>query len=518
MMSAWLARGLATAGTAALLSMFAAAADAIEATSDKVSAALPKIEAYIEKLVADDAVPGLSVAIVFEDEVVYVKGFGAREMGKAELVDADTVFQLASFSKPISSTVVAAIVSDGSVTWDSRIADIDPTFQLHDAYPSMQVTVRDLFAHRSGLPGDAGNELESLGYDRDEVLHRLRLVPPSSSFRAGYSYSNFGITEGAVAAARTTGKAWEDAAEDLLYKPLGMSSTSSRYADFLKHDNRATLHVRYEDKWQALAKRMPDAQAPAGGVSSNARDLAQWMRLELGGGKFDGEQLIEADAIGQTHLPVIARGSNPITGTPAFYGLGWNVDYGRYGVVWGHAGAFSQGARTVVNLIPDEKLGIIVLSNAFPTGAPEAVADTFFDFVFDGEATRDWLTEWNGLFGSLFGPAIEAAKATFATPPTPPSPALPASAYAGTYANDYIGSAVIAEEAGGLVAKLGPNGEKAFPLKHFDRDLFLYYPYDEMPELPVAVTFETGPDQKATQVNFDDLNNEGLGVLRRASE
>jgi CubicO group peptidase (beta-lactamase class C family) len=517
MTSAWLARGFGAA-TVMLLTLVPLTADAGNATSDKVSAALPKIEAYIEKLIADDAVPGLSVAIVFEDEVVYVNGFGVRAEGKAEPVDADTVFQLASFSKPISSTVVAAIVSAGSVAWDSRIADIDPAFQLHDAYPSTQVTVRDFFAHRSGLPGDAGNELESLGYDRDQILHRLRLVPPSSSFRAGYSYSNFGITEGAVAAARTTGKTWEDAAEELLYKPLGMTSTSSRYADFLKHDNRATLHVLYQDKWQALAKRMPDAQAPAGGVSSNARDLAQWMRLELGGGKFDGEQLIKANAIGQTHLPVIARGSNPITGTPAFYGLGWNVDYGRYGVVWGHAGAFSQGARTVVNLVPGENLGIVVLSNAYPTGAPEAVADAFFDFVFAGEPTRDWLVEWNKLFDALFGPAIEAAQKTFGTPPSSPSPALPASAYAGTYQNDYIGTATIAEDAGGLVVRLGPNGEKSFPLEHFDRDLFIYYPIEEMPDLPIAVTFETGPDQRATQVTFDDLNNEGLCTLKRADE
>ncbi|HZD52684.1 MAG TPA: serine hydrolase domain-containing protein, partial [Woeseiaceae bacterium] len=281
-----------------------------------MTAALEKIEAYVDEHMQQDMVPGLSLAVVFEDEVVYLKGFGVREAGKPEPVDADTVFQLASCSKPISSSVVAAIVDGGeTVTWDTRIADIDPSFRLFDAYPSQQVTVRDLFAHRSGLPGDAGNHLEALGYDRDTILHRLRLVPPSSSFRAGYSYSNFGITAGAVAAARTTGKAWEDIAEELVYAPLGMTSTSSRYADFLKHDNRAALHVRYHGKWQALSKRMPDAQAPAGGVSSNARDLAQWMRLELGNGRYAGEQLIPEAAIVETHLPVIRSGSNPFTGS-----------------------------------------------------------------------------------------------------------------------------------------------------------------------------------------------------------
>jgi CubicO group peptidase (beta-lactamase class C family) len=315
----------------AILTVAAVPAQVVARTANtqSVTAALQKIEAFIDEHMRQGMVPGLSVAVVFEDQVVYLKGFGVREVGKPEPVDADTVFQLASMSKPISASVVAAIVDDGeTVTWDTRIADIDPSFQLFDAYPSQQVTIRDLFAHRSGLPGNAGNDLEELGYDRDTILHQLRLVSPSSSFRAGYSYSNFGLTEGALAAAKTTGKSWEDIAEQLVYAPLGMTSTSSRHADFLKHDNRAALHVWYDGRWQALSKRMPDAQAPAGGVSSNARDLAQWMRLELGNGSYGGESLIAEAALVETHLPVITRGRDPFTGAPSFYGLGWGVDYG----------------------------------------------------------------------------------------------------------------------------------------------------------------------------------------------
>ena len=359
-----------------------------QATKEMVTAALPKLDKFAQGLIDSDAVPGLSIAIVFEDEVVYLKGFGVREQGKADPVDADTVFQLASLSKPISSTVVAAIVSGGSVTWDTRIADIDPAFQLFEAYPTEQVTIRDLLAHRSGLPGNAGNELESIGYNRDQILHRLRYIKPGSSFRSAYSYSNFGITEGGVAAAKAAGMPWEVAAEAKLYKRLGMTSTSSRYADLLTRNNRAFLHVWFDGKWQAMSKRDPDAQSPAGGVSSTARDLSQWVRLELGNGKYDGDQLIKEEAIGQTHQPLMNRGLNPITGALSFYGLGWGVQYGRYGVVWDHAGAFSNGARTVVSLIPSEQLGIVVLSNAFPTGVPDAVADTFFDYVFKGESTE----------------------------------------------------------------------------------------------------------------------------------
>jgi CubicO group peptidase (beta-lactamase class C family) len=503
-------------GLALAASTLSSASFAQTATKEKVLAAVPKLEEIAQEQVASGGVPALSIAIVYQDEVVYLGGFGVREEGKPGTVDADTVFQLASFSKPISSTIVAALVSDGQVSWDSRIADLDPAFKLHDAYPTEQVTVTDLFNHRSGLSGNAGNDLEDLGFDRVTILSRLHYLKPTSSFRAGYAYSNFGLTEGAVAAAKPTGKSWEVVGEEKLYKPLGMSSTSSRHADFLTHENRAELHVPVDGKWTALVKRDPDPQAPAGGVSSNARDLAQWMRLELANGKYDGKQLIKEAAIAPTHAPLMDRGENPVSGGPSFYGLGWNVGYTRYGTAWGHAGAFSQGARTVVCLLPEKQLGVVVLSNAFPTGVPDALCDIYFDLVFKGAVIDDWVTKWNAVYGSLFGPAVEAAKKIYGTPPASPSPALPTTAYEGMYANDYLGKAEVVASDGGLRLKLGPNGEKSFPLKHFDRDLFIYFPEEETPDLPFAVTFEVGPDQKASQVTIEDLNDNGQGVLVRA--
>jgi CubicO group peptidase (beta-lactamase class C family) len=489
------------------------------ATKDKVMGALPAFETMAQRMVDEDQVPGLSIAVVYRDEVVYLQGFGVREAGTGEAVDADTVFQLASLSKPIASTVVAALVGDEAVSdklsWDSRIADIDPTFQLSEAYPSAQVTIRDLFAHRSGLPGNAGNELEQLGYDRDTILYRLRLVKPESSFRSKHSYSNFGLTEGAVAAAKAAGMSWEDASEAKLYQPLGMSSTSSRYEDFLTRSNRASLHARIDGKWQAAVKRDPDPQSPAGGASSSARDLAQWLRLVLGNGEYDGEPLIKAAAMRETHKPLMERGKSP-SGGWSFYGLGWGVEYGRYGEVWSHAGAFSTGARTIASLLPAEQLGIAVLANAFPTGVPDGLADTFFDLVLTGQPTRDWVAVWNDVYGGIFGSEIEAAVERYGTPPAAPQPALSLSAYAGTYENPYIGEAVVSEADGGLEIRLGPDGKAAFPLSHFDRDLFTYRPTPEMPTVPVAVSFTIGPDEKATQVTIEDLNE--LGPLTRTGD
>ena len=254
------------AGVAAMLVPLPALAQT--ATKEKVAAALPKLEEFARQVIDRKLVPGLSIAIVHRDEVVFLGAFGVRQVGKPEPVDADTVFQLASLSKPLASTVVSALVSDGKVSWDSRIRDIDPGFALQDELAAAAVTVGDLFAHRSGLPGHVGDDIEELGFAQGEILHRLRLAKPAYSFRNGYSYSNFGLTEGAVAAARVSGRSWDEAAEEKLYKPLGMKSTSSRYRDFINRTNRAALHVPVDGSWASFTQRNADAQAPAGGASS----------------------------------------------------------------------------------------------------------------------------------------------------------------------------------------------------------------------------------------------------------
>jgi CubicO group peptidase (beta-lactamase class C family) len=509
--------GLLAAAAFGAALMNAGPVSAATVTRAEVEAVLPTFEAMVAKAIADGEVPGLSIAIVAGDEVLYLKGFGTREAGKDEPVGPDTVFQLASFSKPISATVVAAVVGDNQngIGWDSLVTDLDPSFHLKEAWPTANLTVTDLFAHRSGLPGNAGNELEDLGFDRATIMHRLAEVP-LAPFRATYSYSNFGITEGADAVAKGEGMAWADLAETRLFKPLGMSQTSARYADFLTRPDRAVLHIGGTGAWKPGPLRKPDAQAPAGGVSSSARDLATWLRLELGNGSLGGEKVIAPEALAATHVPLMERGSNPVTGGASFYGRGWNVEFGRYGLQWGHAGAFSNGARTLVSILPERGIGIVVLSNAFPTGLPEGLADSLFDLVFTGKVEKDWIAAWDKTYAGLFGPAIEAAKARFAKAPAEPRPALANAAYLGRYANDYIGNAVISEENGALVLGLGPTGERRFPLTHYDRDLFIMHPAEEMPDLPTAVTFTIGVDGKAQSVAIESLDDLDFGTLKRS--
>jgi CubicO group peptidase (beta-lactamase class C family) len=499
-----------------LAALPAPAAPAADVTPEGIKATLPELDKLAEQTLKKTGVPGMAVAVVYKDEVVYLKGFGVREAGKEEKIDADTVFQLASVSKPMASTVLAALVGEGVIDWDDRATDRDPDFRLSDPWVTREVTLRDLLCHRSGLPDHAGDLLEDLGYGRAEVLRRLRFEK-LGGFRSQYAYANFGFTEAAVAGARAAGKDWEDLAADKLFRPLGMKSSSFRYADYAAAENRARLHVRVDGKWVAKYVREPDAQSPAGGASSTARDLARWLRLHLAGGKFDGKQVVAAKALAETHRPqVVSRPpDDPATDRASLYGLGWNVSYDAGGrVQWSHSGAFALGAATAVALLPSEDLGILVLTNAAPVGAPEAVCAGFFDLVLKGKVEKDWLEELRPIFVAMSKPAYGTA-ADYSKPPADKSPPLPLDTYVGTYRNDYFGDLEIVEKDGALVLRVGPK-KKTFALRHWDRDVFLYQPEGENAGPLSAVTFRVGPDRKATRVVVEDLDVQGQGAFTRA--
>lgn len=503
------------AGLAGLAGRGVSAQDATPAAEEgdaiareTIDAAIAQLETMLQETVDSGRVPGISVAIVHEDEVVYTGGFGVRDTATGEPVDADTVFQIASLSKPISATAIAGLVGNGLVGWDDKVIDHLPEFRLADVWATNEIAIRDCFCHRTGLPGGAGDDLEAYGFERPEILHRLRYLELASSPRSAYAYSNFGMTLGAEAAATGAGMAWEEVTAGQVFGPLGMGSSSSRNDDFNAATNKALIHVLDEDgtpnSWAARFARDADPQAPAGGVSTSARDLAEWVRLILGGGTVGGKEIIPADAIAEILTPHIHNGIDRQYGSFQFYGLGWNVSTDDRGqAVYGHAGAFSLGARTTVKLLPAASLGIVVLANAFPSGAPEGIASSFFDLVKHGGVTQDWMSYWDGLFQGLYD-SFSVVGEPYETPLADPSPALASGAYTGTYRNDYVGEVEVAGSGGGLELRIGP-GPEVRPLTHWNRDTFTYVPFPEPPAPRAGVVFEIGPDGTAMTLRMEDV-------------
>ena len=481
---------------------------------NKITAAITELEKKTVEKMHQTGLPGLAIGIVYQDRVLYHKGFGVRETGKPEKVDADTVFQLASISKPLGSTVIAGLASDGVVTWNDLVSKYKSDFVLHDAYATKHLTIGDLYSHRSGLPGHAGDILEDMGYSRAEVLHRLRFIPIQNHFRNHYAYTNFGLTAGAVAAANAAKKKWEDLSEERLYKPLGMIHTSSRYDDFIKNPNHAAGHILLNGKWVHQQQRQPDAQSPAGGASSSINDMVRWLRLHLAQGKLDDKRIISAKALEETYVPPI----DPVTKVPASYALGWNVGHDDTGrLKLSHSGAFSMGAATTVIMLPQEKLGIIILTNAAPFGVPEALALSFLDLVTHDKADKNLFEQKFDYAKKQFEQMrlADLSKTDYTKPPVKASPALTPENYVGMYTNDFIGPVEIVNQDGNLLMTQGPLKNHIYPLTHYDGNLFFYDTTGENEVGLSGVRFNIDAKGNATTLWVENLDVYGMGTLKR---
>jgi CubicO group peptidase (beta-lactamase class C family) len=457
---------------------------------EQIRAAINQLGALAQDMLQKSGVPGLAVAAVYNGQTVYAAGFGKRRAGAPEAVDADTVFQLASISKSISATILARQIGRGGIAWNTPLIQHLPWFALNDPWVTTHVTLADMFAHRSGLPHYAGDDLEDLGYTRDEILLRLRYLP-LHSFRDTYAYTNFGITAAAEAVAEAAGTDWASLAETVLYQTLNMTATSSRFADFMRRPNRAAGHVEINGAFTAKYQRQPDAQSPAGGVSSSVRDMGKWLAMVLQGGTVHGQPIVEAASLLPTvTAEIVAAPSPAMSARPELYGYGFNVGCQPSGrTTLGHSGAFTQGTGTAFLAIPSLGLGVITLTNAAPTGAAEALNAAFADLVQFGTITRDWYAGYHHLITPMLAPVGALAGKS---PPANPAPPANLQSYAGTYQNEYYGPAEIQLHDSGLVMKIGPQ-RKEFPLQHWDGDIFTYIP-----------TGENAPDGSRATLTFSN--------------
>lgn len=481
----------------------------------QIEEAIAKLPGIAQKALQSSGVPGMAIAVVHGNQTVFSAGYGVGEQNTDTVVTADTVFQIASLSKPLSATGVAATIqaSGGALDWNTPIHELLPGFKLSDPLVTERATIGDAFSHQLGLATGAGDDLEDLGYDRDGIVERLSLQP-LDAFRSSYHYSNFGLTIGAEAVAAGQGMPWEQLMDDRVFTPLGMSSSSVRHDDFLAHDDRARLHAYQHGGFVAKYDRNPDAQSPAGGVSSTANDLARWMRMLLAGGEFDGKQIVDADALRAAMTAQAVSGNGPgIEGRPSHYGYGFNAApqvSGRMAI--SHSGAFVLGAATNFQIVPSLDLGIVVLTNGAPVGVPEAVTAQFLDQVQYGHSTRDWVSDARGFFAGYaepIGDLVEAIR------PDEPAAPPPEESLVGVYDNPYFGPLTIEPSTEGLRARLGPEGVTTLELTPWDGPVFEYFPRSESAPARSHASATFGQD--GASVTLDSFDGQGFGTWIRRS-
>ena len=484
------------------------------ATEGEIDAAgvergLAALPAIIDRYWKQTGVPGVAIAVVYDGKVRYLEGVGARQQGKPETVDPDTVFQLASVSKPISSTVVAAAFTKklSSIGWDEPVQKVLPDFLLSDPWVNSHVTAADLFAHRSGLPDHSGNLLEDLGYDRGEIL-KLHRYYPLKRFRDNYEYTNYGLTAGAEAIAKASGVAWEDLAQQVLFKPLGMTSSSFDFGDLQQRKNRAAMHTQIDGTWVPNLTADYDPQAPAGSASSSLRDMAAWVTMLLA----EGKPVLELKELQRIWKPATVKPAVPEIGAAAsFYGLGWNVNYEPTGELRvSHSGAFGRGAATTVTLYPSKGLAFVGLTNGPPVGLPEAIGVEFADYIRYGKSTQK---DWVAVIGPYITPPETEDQKKYSVAPKDPTPARPAAAYVGRYLNDFYGPLTVSGTDAKLEFTVGPALEK-FPLRPYSGDDFFFQTTGEDDSGFSGAVFDV-EGTKATSLLISAWDAEGLGTFRR---
>jgi len=428
---------------------------------------------YVNRARREWGVPGVAIAVVKGDQVVFAKGYGVRKLGDPAPVNERTLFAIGSSSKAFTAASVAMLADEGKLKWDDPATKYLPGLELYDPYVTRELTVRDLLSHRSGLErGDLlwyGTE-----YDRDEILRRARFLKPTWSLRSTFGYQNLMYLAAGQLVARVSGKSWDEFVRQRIFTPLGMTASGTSIRDFKEEDNVASPHAEIEDKVALIPWRNIDNIAPAGSINSNVVDMAQWVRLQLGQGAYQNRHLISSGAVKEMHTSqTVMRVEPPFTllypeAHFLNYGLGWFLSDYRGRKLVEHGGAI-DGMRAQVAMIPEEKLGLVILTNRGGTTLPLALMYRIFD-AYLGAPPRDWSAEMLKTVKSLEEQGKAAVKKQEAERVTGTKPTHTLEKYAGTYKNDLYGEVKVTHENGKLNFRFGPafTGE----MEHWHYDTF----------------------------------------------
>jgi CubicO group peptidase (beta-lactamase class C family) len=442
------------------------------AAEDSATFFSPSFDAYVAQQMKEWDVPGVSISIV-KDGKAYTKGYGVRAIGRPEPVDEKTLFAIGSSTKAFTVAALGMLVDEKKLAWDDHVTDRLTWFRMYDPYVTREITIRDLLTHRAGISrGDAlwyGSDLS-----RDEIVRRIRYIAPSYSFRSKFDYNNLMfLTAGQIIPA-VTGQSWDAFVHERLLVPLGMTSTSTTISALANQPDVAQPHESVGGgKPQVIHYRRIDNIAPAGAINSNAVDMAHWMQLLLDGGTYDGHRLLQSATLAEMFTPQTIM---PLTFpwtlyAPAShfldYGLGWILfDYRGHKAIQ-HAGNI-DGMSALVSLLPDEHLGVTVLTNKGDDFLPNAVMYRVFDDVLGG-AQADQGAAILKNFRAVFEPMLAAQRKAAAKRVLGTHPSLPLPRYAGIYRNEVYGDATVTRDGDGLYYHLlGTSGK----LEHWNFDTF----------------------------------------------
>ena len=423
-------------------------------------ASLTSLDSYIQQAVRDWGIAGLAIAIVQNDSVVYERGFGVREVGKPEPVDAHTIFAIGSNSKLFTSVLAGMMVDAKKMRWDAPATTYLPSFQLYDPWVTREITLRDLLAHRSGL-GRRGDMLwYGSPFDRAEILRRIRYLKPNSSFRSQYGYQNVMVMAAGEATAAAAGRSWDDLVKERIFQPLGMSASNTSVRELTGAADVSTPHLLSEGRLSAIAWRNIDNIGPAGSINSSVDDMAKWLRFLLAGGKVGDRQLVASATLREIASPQTLTPSPDDTLSPSThfhaYGLGVGM-YDLLGVkVMSHTGGI-DGMLSQVTWVPERHLGFVILTNTEGhNNVFGAVGRKILD-LYLGAPPRDWSAIMLAQTRAQEAEQKASQDRLEASRPKDSKPSVAIDRLAGQYTNEMYGDVTIQVAADKPVLQFGPS-------------------------------------------------------------
>ncbi|WP_174887952.1 serine hydrolase [Solilutibacter oculi] len=483
-------------------------------------AATPDIAAFdarVEAVRRQFDVPGIAVAIVKDGRIVLERGYGLREVGKPDKVDAHTMFAIASNTKAFTAAALQMLAEDGKLDMNDRVIDHLPWFRMSDPYVTHDMRIRDLLAHRSGLSLGAGDLLywPTTDYSTREVAERLKDVPLTGQFRGQYAYDNilFGVAQLVVEEA--SGMPFKQFLQTRVFTPLGMDETRYNADDLKPGDNAATGHAKFDFKdLKPVGTLTWRNVSGAGGLYSSAHDMAKWMNLQLAHGRIPGSDrvlfpekrqremwtVLTPMPIAEPSVPELARATPNFLG----YGQGWILsDYRGQRLAW-HTGGW-PGMVSRLTLVPDKGIGVVVLTNQEVGAAFNAVTWSALDMML-GEADYDWVDAYAKSVAKAGAKSDDSWKQHLAARDATSTPSLPLAKYAGTYRDPWYGDVRVTQSGKGLAMQFSRTRELAGRMEHWQHDSFIVRWNDRAMNADAFVTFALDADGQISEMRMQAIS------------
>jgi len=470
-------------------------------------APLEGLDARIETMMADWNVPGIALAIVTDDTVILSKGYGVREVGTNQSTNDETMFAIGSSSKAFTAASLAILVDEGKLSWDDPVTDHLPWFKLYDPYATREMWVRDLLAHNSGL--SRGDRVwYGTGLSREEIVRRARFLPPTHSFRATFQYNNTMFIAAGLVIEAVSGQTWDEFVTLRILQPLGMRTSNTSITDLQDQSNVSTPHMDFQDIARPVPWRNIDNAGPAGSINSNAQEMINWVRLQLGNGEFEGERIVSEQNIHEMHSAQMQMRKDGLWGllfsesSLVSYGLGWFLAEHQGRLMVNHGGAI-DGNTAFVSFMPEENLGLVMLTNM--NGAYGFIAALNYE-VYDrllGISGKDWSADLLQIMAGMKAEAEEAAQKVLDARITGTSASLPLDAYAGNYEHEMYPGVVVENRNGTLLVTFAGNFEAELEHWHYDTFKASWNVPDTGDGPPNLIRFDLGADGRPAIVHVD---------------